>query len=106
MKELPVRVDAEQCLDRNGIAVFQFTDTEEVFALHLRNGILVLLDAEPEKYDVKLVTTSDVWRDILSKQRSPVTCYATGEIVIEGGIMAFMAFMGCIERDKLIKPHT
>lgn len=98
-KTMTVRVDAEKCQDRNTKAVFEFTDTGEVFGLHLRHGIMVILKDPPATYDVKMVTSSSVWREIVAKERSPVSSYMSGDIVIEGGAMTFRSFMDCVEKE-------
>ena len=97
---LPVRVKAEECSTVNTKAVFQFTDTEEAYTLHLRNGIMDVSKGIPEKWDLKLVTTSVIWREILAKERSPLNSYTSGDIAIEGGALSFRSFMGCLEQEQ------
>ena len=97
---LPVRVKAEECATVNTKAVFQFTDTKEAFTLHLRNGILDVTKGSAEAWDLKLETTAEVWRGVLSKERSAVAAYTSGDIVIEGGVLSFRSFMGCLEQEQ------
>ena len=99
MQILRTKLIAENCLDFQTIAVFNFTDTEEVFTLIIRNGVLEVVEDEPAHWEVKVTVTLETWKDIMVSVRSPLSAYIAGELKINGGITALRAFMGNFERE-------
>ena len=98
---LKYRVKAEdKAVQDMDIAVdFVFPDTGEQYCLKLRNAVLDIkedcdLNNNP---DILVNTTSVIWREILSKKRSALASYATGEFSVQGGMWKFKSFMDCFD---------
>ena len=96
---LTCMLDAEATMDVDTSACFKFTDTKEEVAVVIRRGICFLPLATPSKVDMEVVTTSKVWREILAKERSPVSAGLTGEINVNTGIKQLGNFFGYFDLD-------
>jgi len=94
MSELTVGVDTKTC--------FHFTDLEQTWHGHLRRGIFdVSSHAEDAELscDLKLTTTSAVWRSILGGTMTHARAYMRGDIVLEGGVGEFKKFFSYFDQD-------
>ncbi len=95
-----VRLKAEEVTGINKKAEFVYTDTDRTFCLHIHRSVLSVDDAScEEEPDSRLVTTEVTWRQIVAGLVSPVKAYISGDIQIEGGVIAFRRFMDYFERE-------
>lgn len=90
---LKVNLRAEETLDVEMSAQFNFPDTQEHFHATIRRGILEVTPTEKAGADVVVTMDSHVWKETLSGLRSPVAAMASGEIHAEPGILAYGNFM-------------
>ena len=52
----------------------------------------------PSSWDIKVTTSEATWKDILLTRRSSVTAIASGDMVVEGGVLALKSFFDCFDR--------
>ncbi len=91
---ISVGINSEKSLDYNKKAVFQFTDIDEYWSVHIRNGIAEIQAFALAEPDIEIETTSTIWKEILAEIRNPKAAIAKGDLKIEGGMMEFGKFMG------------
>ena len=77
--------------------VFNFTDINEGYTCYLHNSILDVVDGSAEKWDLQITTTSNTWKDIVSKERNPASAYFSGDLVVDGGLMTLKQFFDYLE---------
>ena len=86
-------------MNYNKIALFHFTDLDENWSLHIRNGVVEVQPFAVENPDLTIRTTSLVWKEIVAKVRKPLAAIAKGDLKIEGGLGNFKEFMGMFQED-------
>ena len=94
-----VKTIPEKCIDYNKKAVFHFSDLEESWSVHIRNGVTEIQPIALEEPDLEITTDSNSWKEIVSRVRSPLTSIASGDLKIEGGVGTFREFMGMFRED-------
>ncbi len=93
------RMMPEVCDTIEKTTIFNFTDIEEVYSLHMRNGILDVMEGESDKWHYKVSVTFKTWKEILVQIRSSFAAYMSSDLVVDGGMAAFGDFMKCFEKD-------
>lgn len=96
---LTVNTDPEKSKDYNKKAVFNFSDSDTQWTVHVRNGVTEIQPYAFENPDIKIETTTTIWKEILSKLRNPKIEIAKGNLKIEGGMMNFGEFMGIFSNE-------
>lgn len=96
---LAVKTNPEKSEKYNKKAVFNFTDSNTQWTIHLRNGVTEIQPFAMENPDLKIKTTSSIWKEIASKIRNPKLEIARGNLKIEGGLKTFGEFMGMFSDD-------
>ena len=97
---LTLMLDAEKTFDVTESVYFNFTDVDEHFVLKLRRGVLEVLEGKPEDeeiFDLKVTTSSALWREILFKDRSALVANMTRGIKCEPNIQSLGCFMKYFE---------
>lgn len=89
----------EDCADRNETLFIELNDPLSSHFIQLRNGVAIVRNKQPKRWDIKIITSEALWKDILVQKRSALTAIATGDIVTEGGTLALNSFMSCFDRD-------
>ena len=100
LKMMATQLKSEDVEGITMTAVFNFTDTDEVYTCHLRNSILDVVDGSAEEWDIQITTTSETWRSILAQERNPAAAYFSGDLVVDGGLMTLKQFFDYIERPE------
>ncbi|CAK8689083.1 unnamed protein product [Clavelina lepadiformis] len=104
MFTFPSRLIAEICNDTMLMTViFEFPDVDQIHSYTLRHCVLdYVTDREfiPKTSDAKLTMTSSVWKDILTQQRSVENAFATGDLILEGGLLPFQIFMDLTKSEE------
>lgn len=90
---LTVMVDSEAAQDINTSALFRFSDTSEEVCMVIRRGICFLTPTTPENTDIKVDTTSKVWRELMAKQRTALAASISGELKVRPSIASLATFM-------------
>ncbi len=98
MAGMSTRLKAEDALDTNLLARFEFTDEGRVFSMHIRRGVAALREAATPKPDIHIKTTARTWKRIVTKQRNPALAFANDEIDVEGGVVSIVKFLSLFER--------
>jgi len=91
---MPVSLIAEDTLDVVLTVEFWMTDIEQTFAIQIRNGIAEVQNYSLGTPDVKIETTSQVWKEIAAKIRSPVSAILSGDLSISTGKLQLIEFLG------------
>lgn len=103
------KLKAEEVHGLDMTIVIHFIDIDACYRLHIIHSVLEVklvkiehaATNEPEKkhetsngrsYDSKMVTTTRVWREILSKKRSAAMAVISGDITVEGGVTILREF--------------
>ncbi|MGY9024987.1 MAG: alkyl sulfatase dimerization domain-containing protein [Candidatus Pelagibacterales bacterium] len=93
MKSLPVNLNADKTLDTNKKVMFKFLDSEEVFVLNIRRGILELGFSEITDSDLIITSKQHDIKEILAglKNIAQISLALTdGTIIVEGGRLEFL----------------
>ncbi|KAH3768959.1 hypothetical protein DPMN_170180 [Dreissena polymorpha] len=99
LSAFPTIFRADECETRNETVYFNFQDPVSHHYVRFRNGVVIIRHEVPHNWDIKVSSSVSSWKQILTGESSAVVMLATGEISIEGGILAFKSFMGCFDRD-------
>ena len=98
-RAMALRLKAEECEREDIKVVFNFTDVGQVYTLHLRHSILDVSDQEASDWTLRATLTDQVFRQLLTRQRSALNTYFTGNIQIEGGVLEFRRFLSFIDKE-------
>eukprot|EP01103_Thecamoeba_quadrilineata_P009577 TRINITY_DN1934_c0_g1_i1.p1 TRINITY_DN1934_c0_g1~~TRINITY_DN1934_c0_g1_i1.p1 ORF type:complete len:521 (-),score=110.11 TRINITY_DN1934_c0_g1_i1:56-1618(-) len=96
---LAVSLDPQRALGLNQTLLFHFDDDDQeefpFYYLHVRHSILEVKKlSNPFPADIRVRINSEVWREILAKQKNPVVAYAQGLVNIEkGSELALVTFL-------------
>ena len=96
---MAVKTIPEKCMNYNKKAVFHFSDLDKSWSVHIRNGVTEIQPMELDNPDLEINTDSNIWKEIVSRVRSPLTAMASGDLKIEGGMGDFQEFMGMFRED-------
>jgi len=96
---LTVNTNPDKSKDYDKKAVFNFTDTKNQWSVHVRNGVTEVQPFALENPDLKIETTTIIWKEILAKLRNPKIEIAKGNLKIEGGMLSFGEFMGMFAKN-------
>lgn len=99
LSAFPTLFKPEECVDRNETLYIELVDPSSQHFIQFRNGIAIVRNKIPKQWDIKLKTTVTIWKDILLGKRNVLAALATGDVTVEGGILALTAFMGCFDKD-------
>ena len=92
-----MKFQPEVCGDRKTTAVFDFADVKRIISVQLRNGVAVVKHKSLEKPDLKIKTSSAVWKKLLMAHFKDLGEYTKDQLIIEGGITNFKQFLGCFQ---------
>lgn len=98
------RLKAELVADVNLTMVLNFTDVNELYQLSIRHSVLDVEDISPSEsivsFDVKLTTTTQVWKKILTRELSPFMAYLLhGSLKVEGSLLTSRRFISYFDKD-------
>ncbi|MGH0029974.1 MAG: alkyl/aryl-sulfatase [Myxococcota bacterium] len=94
MESLPVNLDAQAAADTDLAVGFRFTDEGREFGIHVRRGVAELMPRLPDDPAAVLVTTSDVWKEILVGRRNAALAFAGDDVEVEGSTLDLVRFLG------------
>ncbi|WAR13440.1 YJCS-like protein [Mya arenaria] len=97
---LPRLFKPEECEDRNETIVFEFSDPPSIHSIQLRNGVAISRHKEPKHCDIRVKVNEAVLKEVVAKTRSSAAALLSGDISVEGGVLAFKSFMDCFDRDS------
>jgi alkyl sulfatase BDS1-like metallo-beta-lactamase superfamily hydrolase len=103
MRALSTRLKAEDTLHVDWVAVFNFTDIDMHYVLHIRRGVAemrprpvaVTVAMTP---DLRLTTTAITWKRIASGHVGAPAAMARGDLRIDGGLPQLVKLQRWIER--------
>ena len=93
---LRMKFQPEVCGERNTTAMFAFPDVNQTISIQLRNGVAVVKNKPLTNSDLKVTTTSSVWKQLLITHFKALVS-VRDQIRIEGGIAHFMQFILCFQ---------
>lgn len=97
MRAMPVNLDAQKAAETDTLAVFDFTGTtsgaDSTWTLHVRRGVAVLSRGDAEDPTLHVRVDSGVWKQLATGLRNPASAYASGEIEVQGGLIALVRFL-------------
>ena len=92
-----IRFQPEVCGDRKTTVVFDFTDVRQKISVQLRNGVAIVKLKSLEKPDLKIKTSSGVWKKLLMTHFKDIGEYNKDQLSKNGGISNFKQFLGCFQ---------
>ena len=95
---LPVRFNPDLCGDRNETLIIELTEPDSLTSMQIRNSVVIIKLDISSTGDMKVKATENVWKDILLQRRSALAAIATGELVLEGGVLALKSFFDCFDK--------
>jgi alkyl sulfatase BDS1-like metallo-beta-lactamase superfamily hydrolase len=93
MRALPVRLKAEETFAIDELATFHFSDLNVHYTIHLRRGIAEVRAVDAPGAPLAVTTTSTTWKRLATKKLNPAIALATGDLQVEGGILALRRFL-------------
>ena len=99
-RSMPTTLVAEETLEVDESMLWHFTDIDRCYFLHIYRGVVRSRKSRGtrcvEEYNptVTAHTTSDVFRSIAARERLAAMAVASGEIEVEGGVLALGRMMG------------
>jgi alkyl sulfatase BDS1-like metallo-beta-lactamase superfamily hydrolase len=94
---LPPRLKAEDTLDRHLTVGFEFTDTQDAYAIEIRNGVAQFHETMPAATDAKLSLTKQVFLRIGAGRLSLADAIANGELAATGDVALVEQFFASFE---------
>ncbi len=98
MAGMSTRLKAEDALQTDLLARFEFTDEDRIFSMHIRRGVAALREVAVPDPDIHIRTTARTWKRIVTKQRNPALAYASDELAVTGGVVNVAKFLTLFER--------
>jgi alkyl sulfatase BDS1-like metallo-beta-lactamase superfamily hydrolase len=98
---MPASLIAEDTLDVVLTVEFWITDIEQTFTIQIRNGIAEVQNYSLGTPDVKIETSSQVWKEIASKIRNPVSAIISGDLSVSTGKLKLIEFLGYFDLPDL-----
>ena len=96
LASLPVNLNAAKSLDRDTRVLFDFSDTNERYGVHVRRGVAELVAGEAlsawEEPDIQVNTTTGVLVEVLMQARGVPGALASGDLKLAGGVWDVPAF--------------
>ena len=86
LNTLPTKLDPKKAEGVNKILGAYFNDVDEGYTLHVRNNILAVTKAFPEKADFSLTMNSDVYKSIVGGNQTVIDAIDADEIEFEGNV--------------------
>ena len=96
-RSLPVNLNPEKSGDINKVYEFRFSDTDEIYSIHIRKGVAELNNVTSLNPEVVVVTDQQTIKEVFAglKNVASITLALTnGTIQIEGGRLEFLKFLG------------
>jgi len=101
MSMIPYQLNAESCDQTVNIKiVFSFTNKNKHYVYELRNCIIQFTpnpEILPKSFDAHLSMNIEVWYSIVKKEKSALVAYASGDVQINGKILAVKHFMSLLD---------
>ena len=89
---------AEETLDVDDVIGFHFSDSDRHFRVHIRRGVAIVTEGQLPAAGSVIVTAEQTWKELAAGLRSPAAAVASGDIGIEGGVIALLRFLGYFEK--------
>ncbi len=103
MQALATRLRAEDVLDVDWRAVFEFADLDRVYLVHVRRGVAEVRLRSTEQLasvrpDLTIQTTARTWKRIASKHESALAAAARGDLTVDGDLSEVVKLLRWFER--------
>ncbi len=98
MKALAVRLRAEDARDTDLVAVFDFTDQQRVFTVHIRRGVAEVRERRAPDADLVVTTTTTAWKRVLAGKDGAAGAIARGDVTLDGGLPTLLRFSRLFDR--------
>ncbi len=95
---MPPLLRAEETLDVDDVIGFHFSDSDRHFRVHIRRGVAIVTEGQLPAAGSVIVTAEQTWKELAAGLRSPAAAVASGDIGIEGGVIALLRFLGYFEK--------
>ncbi|RME25614.1 MAG: MBL fold metallo-hydrolase, partial [Deltaproteobacteria bacterium] len=103
MQALSTRLRAEDVLDVDWQAVFEFTDIDRRYLVHVRRGVAEVRPRSPEQLvgvdaDLTIRTTARTWKRIASQHEHALAAAARGDLAVDGDLADLVKLLRWFER--------
>ncbi|MEW5785885.1 MAG: alkyl sulfatase dimerization domain-containing protein [Bacillota bacterium] len=89
-EHMTIKLDPEAAADVEMAAVFNITDTGEVYSIIVRRGVAELRCHPVVDADLVINVAAQVWKEVALGVSNPLTALATGKIKVEGNKVLLM----------------
>lgn len=90
---LPSNLNAEAAADVEKTLGLRFPDLNEAYTVRIRRGVAEVRDEFPTGADFTVTSDSQLWKQILVRQRSAPVAFASGELEVEGSPVELARFL-------------
>ncbi|WP_067586638.1 alkyl/aryl-sulfatase [Endozoicomonas ascidiicola] len=94
IQAMTVALNAEKSAGVNEIMTFNFSDIDEQYSLHVRDGVAEFIRGGHEQADINVSVTSDDWIDLVAGGGNFAGALASGKLSVEGGILELPSLLG------------
>lgn len=99
-RSLAVNLDPVKSAEVDQMVGFIFRDIGEAYTVHVRRGVAEISARHPpEAADLVVTVDSDVWQEIAARLHNPAVASATGQLEVEGGLLALREFLALFGPD-------
>ena len=96
-RSMAVNLNPQAAADVDQKVLFQFPDTGETYTVHVRRGVAEIQPFALPDPDITMTVDAQVWKEIMAKVRNPALAIASGDVQVEGGILALRSFLGMFQ---------
>ncbi|HYC55821.1 MAG TPA: alkyl sulfatase dimerization domain-containing protein [Candidatus Binatia bacterium] len=93
LRAMTVRLDPDKALSTPTRVGFHFSDIDRDFGISLRNGIAYFETRIPENADMTLTTTSQIWKEILTRKRNATAAFVKGDVTVDRNRLELAKFL-------------
>jgi alkyl sulfatase BDS1-like metallo-beta-lactamase superfamily hydrolase len=103
-KSMAVRLNPLKSAEVDMVAGFRFSDTGEVYTVHVRQGVAEVQSRYPENPDVSVTVNSLIWKEVATGLRNPAVALFK-DMKKEGGFLKLIKFLALFNSDPVKSHH-
>jgi alkyl sulfatase BDS1-like metallo-beta-lactamase superfamily hydrolase len=103
---MKIRLLPDQVKGVNLTVGLNFTDINEAYRIQVVYSVMTVdpaietMSRSDASYDVIMTTTSVMWRQIMTRESSPLWAYIKGDVKVDGSILTLRRFMSYFNRSQ------
>ena len=93
LRAMTVRLDPAKAEGKTLSVGFRFPDVGEEWGMDLRHGIVDLHRGLPVAPDMTVTSTSQVWKEVLTRKRNATAAFASGDVQVDRNRLELVRFL-------------